>query len=74
MCLLVYVVGSPHSTLYRESATYHEVKRAAATYQAAKRLLLASGAPFAGWVVSGEEWESFDARGALSSDAETLLR
>ncbi|KAH9983470.1 adenosine deaminase/editase [Russula compacta] len=56
-----------------ESATYYEVKQAATTYQAAKRLLLAPGAPFAGWVVSGEEWESFDTRGALSGDVETLL-
>ena len=46
-----------------EGASYHAAKQAASTYQVAKRSLLGPGAPFAGWVVSGEEWESFDAHG-----------
>ncbi|KAI9507168.1 adenosine deaminase/editase, partial [Russula earlei] len=56
-----------------ESASYYQVKQAATTYQAAKRSLLGPSAPFAGWVVSGEEWESFDARGDLPSDAQVPL-
>jgi hypothetical protein len=51
--------------LHRESASYHEAKQAATTYQAAKRCLIGPNAPFAGWVVSGEEWESFDVHGEL---------
>ncbi|KAH9991441.1 hypothetical protein BJV77DRAFT_1060715 [Russula vinacea] len=51
-----------------ESASYHEVKQTATTYQAAKRCLIGPNAPFAGWVVSGEEWESFDAHGELRSE------
>jgi len=46
-----------------EGASYHAAKKAVTTYQVAKRSLLGPGAPFAGWVVSGEEWESFDAHG-----------
>lgn len=47
-----------------EGASYHAAKQTANTYQVAKRsLLLSPGAPFAGWVVSGEEWESFDTHG-----------
>ena len=65
-CFTVY----PYSTFRRESDSYHQVKQAATTYQTAKRCLLGPGAPFAGWVVSGEEWESFDARGDLRSEAQ----
>ncbi|KAH8986322.1 adenosine deaminase/editase [Lactarius akahatsu] len=46
-----------------EGASYHAAKQTANTYQVAKRSLLSPGAPFAGWVVSGEEWESFDTHG-----------
>ena len=56
------------SILHRESASYYEVKQAATTYQDAKRCLIGPNAPFAGWVVSGEEWESFDAHGELRSE------
>ena len=71
-CVSLFPVFSvyPYSTFHRESASYHEVKQAATAYQAAKRCLLSPGAPFAGWVVSGEEWESFDARGDLRSEAQ----
>ena len=64
-CVSVHVL---HSTFHRESASYHEVKQTATTYQAAKRCLIGPNAPFAGWVVSGEEWESFDAHGELRSE------
>lgn len=54
----------PHTTrIPPEGTSYHAAKQAASTYQVAKRSLLGSGAPFAGWVVSGEEWESFDTHG-----------
>ncbi|KAH9041952.1 adenosine deaminase/editase [Lactarius hengduanensis] len=46
-----------------EGASYHAAKQTAITYQVAKQSLLTPGAPFAGWVVSGEEWESFDTHG-----------
>ena len=64
-CVSVHVL---YSTFHRESASYHEVKQTATTYQAAKRCLIGPNAPFAGWVVSGEEWESFDAHGELWSE------
>ena len=47
----------------REGTSYHAAKKAANTYQVAKQSLLGQGAPFAGWVVSGEEWELFDTHG-----------
>jgi len=56
-----------------ESASYHQVKQGATAYQVAKRSLLGPSAPFAGWVISGEEWESFDACGNLPSDAHAPL-
>ncbi|KAH9175116.1 adenosine deaminase/editase [Lactarius sanguifluus] len=46
-----------------EGASYHAAKQTANTYQVAKRSLLSPGAPFAGWVVSGEELELFDTHG-----------
>jgi tRNA-specific adenosine deaminase 1 len=57
--------------LHSESASesYYGAKQAAGAYQAAKRSLLSQGAPFEGWVVSGEEWESFDARGDSQATA-----
>jgi hypothetical protein len=58
------------SSFNRESASYLEAKQAATAYQAAKRCLIGPNAPFAGWVVSGEEWESFDAHGELLSEAQ----
>lgn len=71
VCLLVsFFLFVPYSTFPSESASYHEVKQAVTTYQAAKRCLLGPNAPFAGWVISGEEWESFNARGDLRSEAQ----
>jgi hypothetical protein len=64
---LIHCTDSPHPS-HRESTSYHEAKQAATTYQAAKRRLIGPNAPFAGWVVSGEEWESFDVHGNLRSD------
>ena len=59
------------SSFHRERASYLEAKQAATAYQAAKRCLIGPNAPFAGWAVSGEEWESFDVHGELQSEAET---
>ncbi|KAH9843974.1 uncharacterized protein C8Q71DRAFT_793601 [Rhodofomes roseus] len=39
--------------------TYYGSKQTAAGYQAAKEALQGSGCPFAGWIRSGQEWESF---------------
>ncbi|KAF8495174.1 hypothetical protein F5888DRAFT_1712710 [Russula emetica] len=75
----VSLMGLSHTTLgvlgrtvFLESASYHEAKQAATTYQAAKQCLIGPNAPFAGWVVSGEEWESFDAHGELRSERPRL--
>ena len=51
------------------SESYYGAKQAAGAYQATKRSLLGQGAPFESWVVSGEEWESFDTRGNLQATA-----
>jgi len=71
VCMFAFLGG--HSTFHRENASYYQAKQAAATYQVAKRSLLGPSAPFAGWVISGEEWESFDACGNLPSDAHEPL-
>lgn len=39
--------------------TYFEIKQAVSHYQAARRCLQAEGCAFAGWITSGEQWESF---------------
>ncbi|KZT72685.1 hypothetical protein DAEQUDRAFT_664117 [Daedalea quercina L-15889] len=39
--------------------TYHENKQTATDYQAAKEALEGSSGPFAGWIRSGQEWDSF---------------
>lgn len=62
-----------HSAFHRENISYHKVKQTATTYQAAKRSLLGPSAPFASWIVSGEEWESFDAHGELPGEVRTPL-
>jgi len=62
-----------HSAFHRENISYHKVKQTATTYQAAKQSLLGPSAPFASWIVSGEEWESFDAHGELPGDVRTPL-
>jgi len=49
--------------------TYFSAKQAVREYQAAKQVLQGKGAPFEGWVTSGEKWESFDSNGeAVSRD------
>jgi hypothetical protein len=63
VCLHLYVFYVTVLILLSEGNSYHGAKQSAATYQAAKRSLLGPGAPFASWVISGEEWESFDAHG-----------
>ncbi|TFY69454.1 hypothetical protein EVJ58_g395 [Rhodofomes roseus] len=42
-----------------DGLTYYGSKQTAAGYQAAKEALQGSGCPFAGWIRSGQEWESF---------------
>ena len=73
VCPRVYVFIILHSAFHRESISYHKVKRTATTYQAVKRSLSGPSAPFAGWIVSGEEWESFNAHGELPRDVRTQL-
>ncbi|KZT12898.1 uncharacterized protein LAESUDRAFT_640421 [Laetiporus sulphureus 93-53] len=51
-------ISPKHRT--KPNATYHELKQSSTKYQAAKALLQGGKGPFAGWVVSGIEWESFD--------------
>ena len=67
---LFHCMDSTHPS-HRECASYHEAKQAVTAYQAAKRRLIGPNAPFAGWVVSGQEWESFDVHGELRSEAPT---
>ncbi|KZT27056.1 adenosine deaminase/editase [Neolentinus lepideus HHB14362 ss-1] len=47
--------------------TYFSAKHAVGEYQAAKQVLQGKGAPFEGWVTSGEKWESFDSNGEVVS-------
>ncbi|BGO96437.1 hypothetical protein RTG_02004 [Rhodotorula toruloides ATCC 204091] len=55
------------------SLTYYQAKHStppfspAARYQHLKSLVRSADGPFAGWLVSGQPWESFDAQGRLSS-------
>ncbi|KAI0356529.1 hypothetical protein OH77DRAFT_1477651 [Trametes cingulata] len=48
--------------------TYCEAKNEASQYQAAKTSLKGPGGPFEGWVVSGQEWESFYIDGSLREE------
>jgi len=41
------------------NCTYYESKQAATHYQAVKEALQGPSGPFAGWIRSGQEWESF---------------
>ncbi|GAA5894894.1 hypothetical protein JCM5296_007610 [Sporobolomyces johnsonii] len=67
--------GPSSSTGLREATTYFSTKHDAASssaraYQDLKAAVRATteeaAGPFAGWLVSGEEWESFDAHGRVS--------
>ncbi|KAI5124777.1 hypothetical protein M0805_005411 [Coniferiporia weirii] len=49
----------------RPDETYYDVKQSDTAYCAARSALKGPGGPFAGWVVSGEPWESFDAEGNI---------
>ncbi|BGP31598.1 hypothetical protein JCM10296v2_003370 [Rhodotorula toruloides] len=61
------------STKPPPSLTYFQTKHSAppsspaARYQHLKSLVRSAYGPFAGWLVSGQPWESFDAYGRLSS-------
>lgn len=53
----------------RSSTTYHEAKAASsAGYQAARSALKGPGGSFAGWIVSGRPWESFDLDGKVVTE------
>ncbi|KII95943.1 hypothetical protein PLICRDRAFT_34893 [Plicaturopsis crispa FD-325 SS-3] len=52
----------PHASA---TATYRQAKDSAQAYQAAKRTLIGENRPFAGWVKSGLQWESFNISGDL---------
>ncbi|OCH95972.1 hypothetical protein OBBRIDRAFT_719630, partial [Obba rivulosa] len=56
------------------NTTYYAEKQSVAEYQTAKTALLGSGGPFAGWVTSGANWESFDKDGTVHTADEDLLR
>lgn len=48
--------------------TYHDAKALSdPDFQVARTALKGPSGPFAGWVVSGREWESFDVEGKVSS-------
>ena len=56
--------------LFSLETTYHEAKANAMSdsefrndFQAVRAALKGPGGPFAGWVVSGHEWESFNVEG-----------
>jgi tRNA-specific adenosine deaminase 1 len=49
----------------RAGRTYFQVKQTASDFQLAKHALMGEGRPFAGWLRSGKEWESFDVDGEL---------
>ncbi|CAE7229976.1 unnamed protein product [Rhizoctonia solani] len=47
-----------------QSATYYQLKHhsRAEKYQATKSVLRSPGAPLAGWLVGGQEWENFEVK------------
>ncbi|EMD40465.1 hypothetical protein CERSUDRAFT_91192 [Gelatoporia subvermispora B] len=61
-------VRSGHSS---SNSTYYDAKQVVSEYQAVKTVLLGDGGPFAGWVTSGAEWESFDVDGTVHHDHAT---
>jgi tRNA-specific adenosine deaminase 1 len=67
-----YVYRHPFNAVFehgisRSDATYHSVKHAATAYQIAKSILTSPHGPFAGWIVSGKQWEAFTADGVVTS-------
>ncbi|THG99538.1 hypothetical protein EW145_g7246 [Phellinidium pouzarii] len=48
-----------------EYTTYHRAKRSDVAFQLARSALKGPDGPFAGWVISGEPWESFGVEGEI---------
>jgi len=48
--------------------TYNRAKLASESYHLAKQRLRGEGQPFASWVISGRQWESFDMDGNIVED------
>ncbi|KAH8118517.1 hypothetical protein DFH11DRAFT_1686674 [Phellopilus nigrolimitatus] len=54
--------------------TYYEAKKSDVAFQAARHALKGPKGPFAGWVVSGKPWESFDIESHVYDDACLTLK
>ncbi|TFK56195.1 adenosine deaminase/editase [Heliocybe sulcata] len=59
------VLGLPPFAQPRPRPTYFACKYSKTSYQAAKAVLQGKGAPFEGWIQSGQRWESFDSNSEL---------
>ncbi|KAL5527549.1 hypothetical protein ACEPAG_6350 [Sanghuangporus baumii] len=57
---------------YPPGTTYHDVKQSNSQFQIARSALKGPAGPFAGWLVSGKKWESFDAEGGIFEDDSTI--
>lgn len=54
--------------------TYYQAKRSCALFAAARVALKGPEGPFAGWVFSGEQWESFNSEGEVDPLYSSLER
>ncbi|CAL1701597.1 unnamed protein product [Somion occarium] len=54
------IAASIHTNSQFDTLTYRETKQSMADYQAAKAVLQGPNGPFAGWIKTGSQWESFD--------------
>ena len=54
----------------RISISYHTLKQTAKEYADARLALKGPGGPFAGWIISGKTWESFDKDGQIIAPEE----
>ncbi|EJD01278.1 uncharacterized protein FOMMEDRAFT_141947 [Fomitiporia mediterranea MF3/22] len=62
------VLGLPPTPLGR---SYHTAKQSDPAYTRARSLVKGPGGPFAGWIVSGEQYEAFDVDGDILGEIPT---
>lgn len=74
LCSLVSLEMVYSINTYRSSMTYYQAKRSCALFAAARVALKGPEGPFAGWVFSGEQWESFNSEGEVDPLYSSLER
>ncbi|OCB87454.1 hypothetical protein A7U60_g5359 [Sanghuangporus baumii] len=52
--------------------TYHDAKQSNSHFQIARSALKGPAGPFAGWLVSGKKWDSFDVEGNILEAGSTI--